>query len=221
MTKSRITITLALIFFTAGCATVYNPATKREESVFITTEQEVGIGKKVEVSVLQKYKLSEDRAYKDKLERIGKEIALHSDRDDLEYYFKVVESKDVNAFALPGGGIFATTALLDAIDNDDELASVVGHEIGHTAARHQAKRIESQLGYSFLVNIAYLLDGRSPDVKNKAWEDIRMATNITFNLITLGYGRKDEILADRLGVIYAERAGYDPNGAISFLEKLA
>jgi predicted Zn-dependent protease len=207
--------------FLAGCATVHNPATQRREVVFIDTAKEVSVGREVEKAVLEKYELSSDPVYINRVNSIGGKIASSSDRKDVEYRFGVVESEDVNAFALPGGSVYVTTALLKEVDSDDELASVIGHEVGHISARHPAKRLESQLGYSFLVNLAYILDTRSANIKNKAWEDITAATNVTFSLITLGYSRRDEILADRLGAIYAKRAGYSARAAVTFMEKLA
>lgn len=213
-------IFLAVIFIT-GCATVYNPATERREAVFITTEQEVNIGRQVEREVLQSFKLSNDPAYIRRTILIGNKLAAVSDRQDLIYKFGVVESKDINAFALPGGSVYVTTGLLKAVASDDELAAVIGHEVGHISARHPVKRLESQMGYSFLVTLAYMLDTRSADVKNRLWEDIRLATDTTFKLIALGYSRRDEMLADSLGVVYSGRSGYDPRAAVTFLKKLA
>jgi predicted Zn-dependent protease len=211
---------LLVLVFTAGCATVYNPAIQRNEVVFINTEDEIRIGKEVEKGILKKYRVSRDLGYNRRVEAVGRKIASVSDRKDLEYSFGVIESKDINAFALPGGSVYVTTSLLEAVDSNDELASVIGHEVGHIAARHSAKRLESQLGYSFIVQLAYALDSRSVDAKRKAWEDLTAATNITFNLITLGYSRRDELAADKLGLLYAEKAGYDPGAAITFLKKL-
>lgn len=95
--------------------------------------------------------------------------------------------------------------------SDDELACVIGHEIGHVAARHIAKKLQAQLGYELLMNIA----------ANKAgFRDLQKAASITFDLISLGYSREDELLADKLGAKYAYKAGYDPYAMISFLKKL-
>ncbi|MFH1753968.1 MAG: M48 family metalloprotease [Candidatus Omnitrophota bacterium] len=213
-------VSLFLPLMLIGCATVYNQATGRNEYVFVDKDKEIAIGKEVENAVLKEYTLSKNPILIARTKKIGEKISRVSDRADMPYKFGVVESEDVNAFALPGGGVYVTTALLKEVSSDDELASVIGHEVGHTSARHQAKRLESQLGYSFLVNLAYALDARSVEAKNAAWEDISAATNITFSLISLGYSRRDEMAADRLGALYAKRAGYDPYAAVTFLKKL-
>lgn len=215
-----IFVAAGMALMLVGCATVYNPATGRKEAVFINTAQEKSIGDEVEEEILRRYRLSLDPAKNERTRRVGRDLSAACSRTDVDCEFSVVESEDINAFALPGGSVFVTTALLDAVESDDELVSVVGHEVGHICARHPVKRLESQLGYSFLVDLAYALDTRPPAEKNRMWEDITMATDITFNIIALGYSRNDEILADRLGAIYAEKAGYDPEGAIRFLKKL-
>lgn len=203
-----------------GCATVYNAATGRNEYVFIDSEKEISIGREVEKAVLREYSLSRNSILIARTKKIGEKISRVNDRTDMPYKFGVVESDDVNAFALPGGGVYVTTALLKEVSSDDELASVIGHEVGHIAARHPVKRLESRLGYSLLVNMAYALDTRSVEAKRAAWADLTAATNITFSLISLGYSRRDEIEADRLGALYAKRAGYDPYAAVTFLKKL-
>lgn len=94
---------------------------------------------------------------------------------------------------------------------DDELACVIGHEIGHIAARHIAKKIQAQIGYDLLMNIA---------LKKVGIGEFQEVVSIGYNLIMLGYSREDELMADRLGARYAYRAGYDPYALISFLKKI-
>lgn len=194
----------------SGCATIYNPATEKKEFIFITTPMEVALGQNTAMQVAKQYTFIKDSRQVNKVTEIGEKLAKVSDRTDLKYHFSVVEDKEINAFTMPGGYIYINSGLLD-ITTDDELACVIGHEIGHVAARHIAKKLQAQLGYDILMNIA---------VQNASVRQMQQAIDITFNLVELGYSREDELLADRLGAKYAYKAGYNPYAMISFLKKL-
>nr|MBU1328738.1 M48 family metalloprotease [Candidatus Omnitrophota bacterium] len=194
----------------SGCATTYNPATEKRELVFITTPMEVALGQNTALQVAKQYAFIKDPKQVNKVTEIGDKLAKVSDRTDLKYHFSVVEDKEINAFTMPGGYIYINSGLLD-ITTDDELACVIGHEIGHVAARHIAKKLQTQLGYEILMNIA---------LQNTNVRQMQQAINVTFNLVELGYSREDELLSDRLGAKYAYKAGYNPNAMITFLKKL-
>jgi predicted Zn-dependent protease len=144
------------------------------------------------------------------LQDIGYRVSTFSDRQDLIYYFRIVDDPDFNAFAIPGGFIYVNSGLIDNA-TDDELAGVLGHEIGHLAARHSVKRLQVNLGYQIVMGIAMGVSGQ---------EAIGRATDIVFNVASLGYSRRDEFLADKLAVKYARNAGFNPYGMITFFEKL-
>ena len=199
-----------LVLFLSGCVTIYNPATQRKEYYLIGTKQEVAMGQEMDVALQKKLTMLNSPLMQMRLNRIGDRIAAVSDRQDLVYTFKVVQDKELNAFAIPGGFIYVHSALMD-IATDDELAGVLAHEIGHVAARHSVKRLQTALGYQIVMGIALGLSGQ---------QDIGQALDIVFNLTTLGYGRKDEFLADKLAVRYSRLAGFDPNGIVTFFEKL-
>jgi len=201
---------ICLCIFSNGCATIYNPATEKRELIFITTPMETALGKNTAMQVAKQYTFIKDPQQVNKVTEIGEKLAKVSDRTDLKYHFAVVEDKEINAFTLPGGYIYINSGLL-AITNDDELACVIGHEIGHVAARHIAKKLQAQLGYDILMNIA---------VQNANVKQMQQAIDLTFNLAALGYSRKDELTSDRLGAKYAYKAGYDPYAMITFLKKL-
>ncbi len=200
----------SLIFFFCGCATIYNPATGRKETMLISTQQEVALGTDMDKELYAKLKITNSPRLNIRLNFIGAKLAKISDRQDLAYHFRVVEDKELNAFATPGGFIYVNTGLMETA-NDDELAGVVAHEIGHVAARHSAKRLQSALGYQLILGIISGVTGQP------AMGD---AINIVFNLVNLGYSRKDELLADKLAVRYVRRAGYSPIGLVTFFEKL-
>lgn len=214
MDKTLLKLFLLSIFavlLLPGCATVYNPATEQRELVFVTTPIEVSIGNILAAQVSKNYKISKDPQQSNRVKEIGAKIAVVSDRKDLKYQFFVIQDEAMNAFTTPGGYVYVNSGVLDK-SNDDELACVIGHEIGHIAARHAAKKLQAQIGYDILMNIAVSRTG--------AGAELQKAASITYNLISLGYSREDELTADRLGVKYAYKAGYDPNAMISFLKKI-
>jgi predicted Zn-dependent protease len=133
------------------------------------------------------------------------------DRKDIDYNFKVLDDEEVNAFSLPGGFVYVNKGLVDRVANDDELAGVLGHEIGHIVARHSIKKLQAVQGYSLLRALIGVAS-KSAGVGN--------AADIAFSELMVGYSREDELLADQLGVRYLKLAGYDPNAMITFLEKL-
>lgn len=208
---------LAISLF--GCATVYNPATRREEFILIDTQSEIAIGNSAVTQLGNKYKLSENKQDLERLNRIGQEIALASDRKDIKYSFYLIEDKTLNAFTIPGGHVYIFRGLYELLD-DDELACVLAHEIGHVAARHPAKRLEAALGYQILSTIvlATYQKGRQETKKRAAY--IAYAASTAFNLAMLGYSREDEFQADELAVKYAYKAGFNPGGMIGALKKL-
>ncbi|MFH0826757.1 MAG: M48 family metallopeptidase [Candidatus Omnitrophota bacterium] len=199
-----------LVLFLNGCATIYNPATQRKEYYLIGTKQEVAMGQEMDGALQEKLTMLNSPLMLIRLNRIGERIAAVSDRQDLVYTFKIVQDKELNAFAIPGGFVYVHSALMD-LATDDELAGVLAHEIGHVAARHSVKRLQTALGYQIVMGIALGLSGQ---------QDMGQALDIVFNLTTLGYGRKDELLADKLAVKYTRLAGFNPNGIVTFFEKL-
>lgn len=198
------------IFLLNGCVTIYNPATKKKETLLIDTRSEVSMGSDMDQEIEKKLKISEDPVMMVRLGSIGARIAAVSDRQDLNYYFRIVKDKELNAFSIPGGYVYVNTGLMN-IATDDELACVVAHEIGHIAARHSVKKLQATLGYQIIASIAL---GASGNV------DMSRAMDMVFSLASLGYGRNDELLADRLAVRYSKRAGFSSYAMVTFFEKL-
>lgn len=207
-------LTLTLIFFSffwAGCATEYNLATKEEEWIYYSTDREVKLGQSIAKEVEKKYKFIDDLLMVKRVEDIGKKIVAVSDRKDIDYYFYVLDEKDVNAASLPGGFVYVNKGLIDKIASDDELACVLAHEVGHIVARHSVKKLQAMMGYSLL----RILLAQAP-----ASAEVGASADIAFSQILLGYSREDELLADQLAARYAKLAGFNPYGMVTFLEKL-
>ncbi len=211
-TKLKINSLLIIIavLVAGGCTTIYNPATQRRETLLIDTKNEVALGRDMDAGLQKQLKILDSPKLQQRLDSIGSRVTRFSDRQDLDYHFRVVNDKELNAFAIPGGFIYVNSGLMDTA-TDDELASVLGHEIGHVAARHSVKKMQTVLGYQIIMSIA--LQGTDNP-------QIGQATDIVFNIINLGYSRKDEFLADKLGVHYAKRAGFNPYGMVTFFGKL-
>lgn len=199
-----------LVSFIGGCVTIYNPATQRNETLLIDTASEVSLGKDLDTQVSKKYSILRDPMMQTRLDAIGSRAAAVSDRQDLTYHFKIIKDEQLNAFAIPGGFIYVNSGLMN-VANDDELAFVVGHEIGHVAARHSVKRMQAGLGYQIIMSIA-LGVSRKTSMAN--------AMNIVYDLVNKGYSRQDELLADKLAVRYMRRSGFNPHAAVTFFEKL-
>ena len=200
---------LALVFL-SGCTTIYNPATERRETLLIDTEGEVNLGSDMDKQLQNELKILSEPQMQQRLENIGQKVASFSDRKDLIYHFRIVDDKELNAFAIPGGYVYVNSGLIN-LATDNELAGVLGHELGHIAARHSIKRLQTVLGYQLILGIALGLSGNTT---------MGQAIDIVFNLVNLGYSRKDEFLADKLAVRYSKRAGYQPYAIVTFFEKL-
>lgn len=195
----------------SGCQAQYNLATNEEEHLFFGTVKEVKLGRSLAQKVEERYKPCKDAKLQERVGKIGQSLAAVCDRADLTYSFTVLEDEQVNAFALPGGYVYVNKGLIEKTGSDDEIAGVLGHELGHIVARHSMKRLQAALGYNLLSILAL---AATKDARFKR------GTDLAFGQIMLGYSREDEFLADKLAVKYTKKAGYQPQAVLSFLEKL-
>jgi septum formation protein len=198
-------------FVISGCSTEYNLATKQEEKYYYSTDKEVQMGRSIDRQVEKQYKFSADPLQQKRVEDIGKKIAAVSDRKEIDYHFRVLEDDQVNAVSLPGGYIYVNSGLLEKVSNNDELACVLAHEVGHIVARHSIKKLQAMQSYTVLRLLVAVAPGTG---------EVGTAADVAFTQFLLGYSREDELLADQLGARYAKLAGYDPHGMITFLTKL-
>ena len=211
----RTLMAFSLLCFACGCAGLgeYNPATGRNEVVFLSTQEEVALGKQSHTEFMQEMKLSKDPLLLEQINRIGPKIAAVSDRQDYTYQFYIVEGDDLNAFTTPGGNIYVYTGLVHAMQTDDRIAGVVAHEIGHCAAKHVAKKFQKALGYNIIYAIALSASGDNRQL-------VELGAGTLMSLAMSAYSRKDEYEADILGVKYTTLAGFDPKGLIESFEIL-
>ncbi len=152
----------------------------------------------------------------ERLREIGRRLAGVSDRQDYKYNFYLFRKDTINAFTTPGGNVYMFEGLYDKLVTDDEIAATLAHEIGHCAAKHVVKRIQTTLGYNIISSLIF----SQIKVKDKNKKSIAYATNSIMSVVMLGYSREDEYMSDRLGIKYMYLAGYDPEGMIKVFKVL-
>jgi predicted Zn-dependent protease len=204
MKKLIILITILVI----SCATT-GPGGKKS-LILIPTSVEVDIGKQVVQEVESTEKVLNIPEVQNYVNKVGQKIIKVCDRRNIKYTFKVLDSKEINAFACPGGFIYVYAGLLKVIDNEAQLAAVLGHEVGHVVARHSIKRLQYVYGYSILMEFA---------LSDKLSSAAEQMVDATAGLILQGYGRENEYEADDYGILYEKKAGYNPKGMIQLFEK--
>ena len=182
----------------------------------LSEQDEIELGRQAAEEIEKKEPILNDRAVTDYVDGLGQTLAARSDRPGITYHFKVVDSADINAFALPGGYIYVNRGLLEAAGNESELVGVLGHEISHVVARHSAEQIKklqiTGLGLGILG--AILGDGKAGQIGN-------IASQLVATGVFLKYSREAEREADVLGARNVYAAGYDPRGMVTFFDKLA
>lgn len=218
-TDSMRRIVASSVILLAGCAPTssYNVATQRQETLFISTDREIALGESVAKQVEEEFTVVRDPELTQRLDRVGSRIAGVADRKDLSYRFTIVEIKEEeedqpNAFALPGGPVYVTRSLLELVESDDELAAVLGHEVGHIVGKHAVKRIQGAVGLQMLQILA--AGTGAADART------RQGMELAFVSLLLEYSQQDELEADRLSTRYLKAAGYDPSAAITFMQRL-
>ncbi|GKS59346.1 hypothetical protein YTPLAS18_28730 [Nitrospira sp.] len=211
----RVIFAAVLLLQASGCA--INPVSGRPEVMLITEEQEKKIGAEEAEKVEQQMGLVPDVAFTSYLNLLGKRLAEASPRPALEYRFYVADMVEPNAFALPGGHIYVSRGILTLANSEDELAGVVGHEVGHVAGRHSVQAMSKRAPFAVVFGIASGLAGIvSPFVGNI----IGGIGDITESVIFSPYSRSQETEADRVGQEMAARAGWDPSGLTKLLHSL-
>jgi predicted Zn-dependent protease len=195
----------------------YNLATEENELILVSTEKEIEMGKNISKNVEKRFKLANDELLQQKIDGIGQDIARVCDRKDISYYFRVLAGEDlkpeqrINAFSLPGGYVYIFKDLVQKLEDDDEIAAVLAHEVGHIAAKHSVKRLQGSLGMMALRILTSRIESE-PETRGRA--------NAAINLLMMDYSREDEFLADKLAVKYTRLAGYDPEGNIKVIDML-
>jgi predicted Zn-dependent protease len=180
----------------------------------VSERDESRLGVQLHSEVLKKFKLS--TVGQTRLNQIGQKVAVVSQRPKLAYHFYVVTNREINAFSGPGGYVYVTSGLMK-LANDDELAAVLAHEIGHVVARHSLKSLQNSESMNSLADWFGSITG----VAGKTAEELgKAAASMVGNGLLTMHSRDEEREADYLGVRDTRKAGYDPNGMIGMFKKL-
>lgn len=208
--KIRIYVVLVLALAgLSGCAV--NPVTGNSDFVMMSEQDELSLGSQSYQEVLKQYPIYQNEKLRAYVQQVGEKIASNSHRSNLQYQFTVVDSADINAFALPGGYIFINRGLLAYLNSEAELAAVLGHEIGHVTARHGVRQQSQAQAWNILGQAVAI--GTGVGVAGDL-------TSVVGTAVVKGYGRDMELEADGLGAQYLARSGYDPQAMIQVVEVL-
>lgn len=193
-----------------GCSV--NPATGQQQfAPFMSPSQEANVGAQEHQNVVKEFGLYQDQNLQNYVNAIGQRIAANTERADVQYKFHVVDSPIVNAFALPGGYIYASRGLLALANSEAELAAVLAHETGHITARHSAERYSRGV----LASLGAAVLSAAVDSAG-----VSQAAGLGSELYIKSYSRGQENQADSLGIRYLSRGGYDPGAMSRFLANL-
>ncbi|AYC34613.1 peptidase M48 Ste24p [Pseudomonas cavernae] len=208
--KLQFLVLLVLLAATlAGCAT--NPATGESNFVMMSEQQELDLGRRASQDIGKEYPRYADEKLQAYVQQVGERVARYSHRDNLKYQFTVIDSADINAFALPGGYIYIHRGLLAYLNSEAELAAVLGHEVGHVTARHGVQQQSQSMAWGMLGQAVAIGTGVG------AAGDL---TNVLGTAMVRGYGRDMELQADSLGAQYLARSGYDPQAMVEVVKVL-
>jgi len=208
-TLRRIAAAVAGALALSHCA--QNPVTGDKDFVLMSEAQEIQMGLQAHKDVLKEYPALDNPALQAYVTDVGMRLAQQSHRPQLKWQFTVVDSPDVNAFALPGGYVYITRGIMAYLNSEAELAGVIGHEIGHVTARHGVRQQSAQTAAGLGAVLGSVL---VPGLGNQAGASLLQTLAQAW---TAGYGREHELESDRLGAQYLARTGYAPQAMIDVI----
>jgi len=181
---------------------------------FISLEKEVSMGKGADKQVVQQYGIYQDKPLQLYVNQVGQKLVSNlSDKIFRHFFFKLVDSSEINAFALPGGYVYVTRGLMAMLNSEAELAGVLGHEIAHITLHHGAKLMVRSIGAQILSIGAAVANPKNAG----QW---LLVSGAMFQQINLGYGREAELESDAQGMLTSTESGYHPTGIVNFLKNL-
>ncbi|MCU0289605.1 MAG: M48 family metalloprotease [Acidobacteria bacterium] len=201
---------IVLVFIIVQCAV--NPVTGKKEIMLVSESMEIEMGKEIDKGIRQEYGLYYDPPLTGYVIQVGNKMVPYTHRPRLEYHFAILDTPVENAFAAPGGYIYITRGLMAMLNSEAEMATVIGHELGHVNARHSARQITR----SILITLGIVLASElSDDIKK-----IAPVSMIAAELLFLKFSRSDEYQADELGIQYSLKSGYAAGEMVNFFNSL-
>jgi predicted Zn-dependent protease len=207
MTVRSLLLGGSLALALGSCAV--NPATGKRELMLVSESQELAMGKEYDQQVVAEMGLYDDPALASYIQQLGVRLASLSERPQLPWTFRLIDDPVVNAFAVPGGYIYITRGIMAQLESEAQLASVIGHEIGHVTARHTAEQITKQQVAGLGLGIASIFSPTAAGIAGGAMQ-----------ILFLKFSRDDESQADELGFRYMRAAHYDPREAGDMFRQL-
>jgi predicted Zn-dependent protease len=208
---------IAATLLLVACQTVQQ--TGRSQFIIVSDAQELQLGQDAYKDTLQKSRVSTRSDWQAQLRRVGQRIAAAAERPEFQWEFNVIQGKEVNAFALPGGKVAFWEGIMPVAQDDNGIAVIMGHEVAHALARHGAERMSQSMGAEVLGQIISLGVGQvSPAIKDEVLQAYGVGANVG---LLLPWGRTQESEADRIGLTLMAKAGYDPANAIAFWQRMA
>jgi predicted Zn-dependent protease len=209
---------LAAVLILAACKSV--PYTNRKALLLVSASEEAALGESEYKNALSQAKISTDVAANAQLQRVGARLAKAADKPDYKWEFTLIDDpKTINAWCLPGGKVAVYTGILPVTKDDDGLAVVLGHEIAHALARHGSERMSqgllAQLGGAAL---STAMASKPAVTQQLAQQAYGIGANVG---VLLPFSRGQESEADRIGLIIMSKAGFDPEAAVGFWERMS
>ncbi|MGV3504845.1 MAG: M48 family metalloprotease [Adhaeribacter sp.] len=203
-------LALAFLLFSNSCST--NPVTGKKDVMFVSEDQELAMGQQSDPQIVSQYGLYENAELQRFIEEKGQKMAAVSHRSNIPYSFKILDSPVINAFAVPGGYVYFTRGIMAHFNNEAQFAGVLGHEIGHVAARHSAKQQSKAMLAQLGLVVGMVVAPEFGQFANAAQQGL--------GLLFLKFGRDDERQSDELGVEYSTKIGYDAKEMADFFQTL-
>ena len=217
---------LLCLLFHFACASRQVRSVNEHRISFLELQEEIHFGYYVDAMVANYYPTCNDQDLTRKVSRIGKKLVAASDRQDLDFTFKILNTCEVNAFAGPGGFVYITAGMLDLLESKDELAAVLAHEIGHICERHAVRSYDNAKKTQTILSLFDMAASAAgvPAMAKIGGELIgnfsKTITNLTAVIIADGYDNDWEFTADEDGLRYVTKAGYDPHAFLTVLKRL-
>jgi predicted Zn-dependent protease len=201
---------LALMLVIQSCST--NPVTGKRDVMFVSEQQELAMGKESDPQIVSQFGMYDHPGMQRFINEKGQKMAAVSHRNAIPYSFKILDSPVINAFAVPGGYVYFTRGIMAHFNNEAQFAGVLGHEIGHVAARHSAKQQSKAMLAQLGMVVGMVVAPELGQFANAAQQGV--------GLLFLKFGRDDERQSDELGVEYSTKIGYDARQMAGFFQTL-